>query len=387
MARHLVQMGHPVTMIAEVPNHPSGVIPPAYRGKLYERADLDGIEVLRVWVKASPVKTSFTRMAFYLSYMVNATLAGIWLAKGKYDLVFASSPPLFVACAGWAISRLRGIPFVFDVRDLWPAVAVSLGELRSPRLLRWAEKVERFLYRRAAMITAVTRGFCVYIENLGIPASRIHWAPNGSTPELFTPGEPDPRLLASLGLQGKFVVTFAGLHGIAQGLPSILDTARSLLDHPEVAFLFIGEGPVKRALISRCEEEGLTNVHFVAEMPREQVVPYLNSSDALLVPLKNDPIFETFIPSKLFDFMACGRPVLLSVPGEARQILEETGAGSYVPPEDPAALKSAILQLAALTPEERRQIGQRGRQMVIEKYSRASQARQLAELLGQMLGK
>ena len=384
MARNLVGLGHRVTMLAEIPNHPTGIVPPEYRGKLYERDTLDGIDVMRLWVKTSRVKTTRTRMAFYLSFMVSATLAGILLARGRYDVVYATSPPLFVACAGWALSRIRRIPFVFEVRDLWPAVAVSLGELSSPRIIRWAEAVERFLYRQAAAIVAVTRGFCQHIEALGIASDKIHWIPNGTMPEIFDPARGDEGLRHRLGLQGKFVVLYAGLHGLAQGLPFILEAAHDLLDHPEVVFVFVGEGPAKPDLLAIQDQQNLTNVLFLPQVAREAVVPYLNMADTLLVPLKKDQIFASFIPSKLYDFMSCAKPVILSVPGEAREILEEAGAGIFVAPGDVKQLRQAILHLSreAGTCQE---YGRKGRQYVIEHFSRKTQAGQVAALLQDLI--
>ena len=367
-------------MIAEIPNHPSGVTPVEYRGKLLERSTLDSIDVMRVWVKASPVKTRSSRLAFYLSYMVDAFLAGVILARGRYILVYASSPPLFVACAGWGISRIKRIPFVMEVRDLWPAVAVSLGEISSPRTIRLAERLEKFLYRHSAGVVAVTRGFCKYIQALGVDSQKITWIPNGTDPELFNPVHGDRDLRKDLELEGRLVILYAGLLGIAQGLESVLETARLTLGQPDIMYIFIGEGPNKVKLTERKKRENLDNVIFLPEVPREDIISYLNMADILLVPLKNDPIFEAFVPSKLYDFMACGKPVLLSVPGEAREILEEAEGGMYVPPENPEALKEAILKLYK-DPDLRLRYGANGRRYMLSHYSRSEQALQLEEFL------
>ena len=184
MARYLVSQGHQVTMIAEIPNHPMGIIPPEYRGKWYERTLLDGIDVIRVWVKTSPVKTFRTRMAFYLSYMVNATLAGL-LAHGPYDALYATSPPLFVGGAALALSWLRRIPLFFEVRDLWPESAVALGELNSPRAIALAEWLERTCYRRAEQIVVVTQGIYRRMLERGYPLEKLTLILNGANTELF----------------------------------------------------------------------------------------------------------------------------------------------------------------------------------------------------------
>lgn len=224
MARGLVQAGHQVTMLAEVPNHPSGIIPPAYRGKWFERSDLDGIDVLRVWVKASPVKSFRSRMAFYLTFMANGALIGALQARGPFDVVYATSPPLFVGGAGLALHWLKRTPFVFEVRDLWPKSAVVLGELRSPRAIALATRLEELCYNRASRVVVVTEGIRQRLLARGQAAEKLVLIPNGANTELF---QPQPALGAEFrqqhGLRSDdFVVMYAGIHGIAQGLDTVL---------------------------------------------------------------------------------------------------------------------------------------------------------------------
>jgi colanic acid biosynthesis glycosyl transferase WcaI len=185
MAQGLIQAGHQVTMIVEVPNHPRGVIPPEYKGKLYERVVLDGIDVIRVWVKTAPVKTFTIRMAFYLSYMLNAILAGLFLARKRYDVIYATSPPLFVGGAGLVLSILRRTPLVFEVRDLWPESAVVLGELQNPLAIALAERLERACYRRARQIVLTTQEMKDHLAKRGIPTEKMQVVRNGANPELF----------------------------------------------------------------------------------------------------------------------------------------------------------------------------------------------------------
>jgi glycosyltransferase involved in cell wall biosynthesis len=278
------------------------------------------------------------------------------------------------------LGLVRRIPYFLEVRDLWPAVAVSLGELTGSRSIKIAQAIEKFLYNKAAGIVTVTKGFSAYIQQRGIRADKITWIPNGTTPEIFNPALGDRGLRGRLNLEGKFVVTYAGLHGIAQGLQTILDAAAALRDQSEITFMFIGEGPEKENLIRQKEKESLDNVLFFPQVPRDSIVYYINMSDILLVPLKKDPIFESFIPSKLYDFMACAKPILLSVPGEAKEIMEQAGAGIFIPPEDPILLRETIQDLY----QDRTKLEQyrkKGREVVIQHYSRASQARQLADYL------
>lgn len=381
MARGMVQAGHQVAMIAEVPNHPSGIISPEYRRRWYERSSLDGIEVIRVWVKASPVKTFRSRMAFYLSYMIMAIIAGLFLARGRFDAVYATSPPLFVGGAALLISHLRRIPLVFEVRDLWPESAIVLGELRNPRAIRWATRLEEACYRHARQIVVTTQEMIDYLVERGYPANKATVIPNGANTDLFQ-FNPSLRqhLRDELGLVDKFVVIYAGLLGIAQGLGASLEAAKNLADsEPSVHFLYIGDGPVKTELQKKSAEFNLTNVTFLPAQPRETIPGYLSAADAALIPLTRQRLLGA-LPSKMFDAMACQRPVLLCAEGEACRVLQLAKAGLTIPPEDPEALTQAVLRLCA-APELCEQFGRNGQQAVIANYSRQAQAQQLVQLL------
>lgn len=383
MAHHLVRAGHQVTMVAEVPNHPSGVIPPEYRGKLWERSEMDGIEVLRVWVKASPDKTFARRMAFYLTYMVNATLAGLLLARGRYDALVATSPPLFVGGAALALSRLRRMPLLFEVRDLWPESAVALGELSRPRAVAWATRLEEACYRRARRIVVVTEGIRRRLEERGF-GDKVIVIPNGANTELFRPAPAaGAALRARLGLADKFLVVYAGIHGLAQGLETALGAARRLQSDPDIHFLFVGEGPKKAELLALKDQMGLGNVTMLPEAPRSEMTAYLSAADVALVPLRKLELFQGALPSKMFDAWACGCPVLLTIDGEARRVLEEAGGGLFVEPENEEQLAQAIARLKG-EPDRLRQYGAQGRRHVEEHYSRQRLAEQLEQTLRSM---
>ncbi len=380
MARYLVSAGHQVTMLTEVPNHPSGIIPPEYRGNAYERVSLDGIDVIRVWVKASPTKTFATRMLFYISYMINAALAGLLLARGRYDVIYATSPPLFVGGAALALSYLRRIPLLFEVRDLWPESAVALGEISSTRAAVLAGKLEEMCYNRARRVVVVTEGIRRRLEERGFGA-KLALIPNGANTELF---RPDPEagavLRSELGLGGRFLVIYAGIHGVAQGLETVLDAARVLQDEPHIHFLFVGEGPKKGDLLNQRDTLGLVNVTMLAEQPRDSMPAYMSAADVALVPLRRLELFRGALPSKMFDAWACGCPVVLSIDGEARQVLERAEGGVFVEPEDPELMAQALSQLKG-DPGRLRQLGKNGRCFVEEHYSRERLAAQLEALL------
>jgi glycosyltransferase involved in cell wall biosynthesis len=381
MASNWVRLGHQVTMISEVPNHPAGIITPAYRRKLYQIDDLDGIETIRVWVKASPRKNFSNRIIFYFSFMVNAILAGLFLARRSYDLIYATSPPLFVGGAALALSSLRHLPLVFEVRDLWPESAVALGELSNPRAISLANRLESACYDRAKKIVVVTQGIQNRLISRGIPSEKICLIPNGANIDLFN-FKPEERqhIRRKMGWEGKFVALYAGILGIAQGLETVVETAQLLRDREDIQIVMIGEGPSKKALSEAISEFGLANVSLLSEQPREQIPAFLSASDVALIPLRNAEIFRGALPSKLFDAWACQRPVLLSVDGEARGLMEQARAGLFVSPEDSAQMASAILYLKS-QPEIREEMGIRGREITMQYYSRKAQAENLAKIL------
>ena len=380
MSRYLAGAGHDVTVVTEVPNHPSGIIPPEYRGKLWERSREEGVDVVRLWVAASPEKNFRTRMAFYLSYMAAEGAAGSVLT-GRYDVVFATSPPLFVGAAGLAAAAARNIPFVFEVRDLWPESAVVLGELGNRRAIQAAERLESLLYGRAARVVAVTDGIRGRLIERGLPAEKVARIANGANTEQFRfdlhAGE---QVRRKLGLTSSFVAMYAGIHGIAQGLETVLDAAALLQEDERIQFAFVGEGPRKQALEAKARYMGLRNARFLPEVASAEMPGYLSAADCSIVPLRDEPLFRSALPSKMFEAWACSRPVVLSVGGEAALVLDEARGGIACPPEDPVAMAAAIRQLAG-DPARAAEMGRSGRALVEARYSRKAQAGLLESLL------
>lgn len=381
MARNMVLAGHQVTVITEVPNHPKGIIPPEYRGKLYERDTLDEIEVIRVWVKTSPVKTLRTRLAFYISYMIASILAGLLLARGKYDVIYASSPPLFVGGAALALSFLRRLPMLFEVRDLWPESAIALEKLNNPTAIALGERLEKACYQRAKQIIVVTKGIYNRLIERGYPPEKLTLITNGANIDTFH-FKPEARevIRARLGLQDKFVPIFVGTHGLAQDMETILQAAARLSDYPDIHFLLVGEGPTKAEMMAMAQGMGLTNLTFHPEIPQAQVPEFFSAADIALAPLRRADLFLGALPVKMFDAWACQRPLVLGVDGEARQVLTEAQAGIYVEPENPEAFAAAVLELKN-NPTCAQQMGLNGRRIVVEQYSRQAQARQLMDVL------
>ena len=381
MTRNLARAGHHVTAVTEMPNHPSGIIPRSYQGKVYTREKLDGVDVIRLWVKTSPYKDFRSRLKFYGSYAAMATLAGLGLAHGHYDMVYATSPPLFVGLAGLAVAAVRRARFVFEVRDLWPESAVELGFLRNPRFIRWATAMEETFYRRASKVVVVTKGIERRLIERGFPEAKIALIRNGASTRLLDAAPlAQEEAKAGLGLSGRFVALYAGIHGVAQGMLDLVRVAEILHQDRDVHFVFVGEGPVKRDVAAAVEQRQLTNVTLLPERPREQVRALYDASDAVLVPLRDQPLFRGAVPTKLFDSWACQRPVVLSVAGEAQTIMDEVGGGLAAPPEDAQAMAAAIRRLRD-RPDEARRMGQAGFQAVLQRYSRERLAGELERLL------
>lgn len=383
VAEGLREAGHEVHVIAEKPNHPEGIIRDDYRGGLFEDRKYEEIPTTYTWVYTHPQKNFLKRLVFYLSFMVMAVLGAV-RAEGDFDLVLASSPPLFVGISGWLAAQVKDAKFVFDVRDIWPEVAVAMGALTNPWVVRLAEGLEKFIYDRADGITAVTNSFCDHIQEVAsdhIPMRRVM---NGTMPDVFQQDERREEVRKELGVEEKYVVTYAGNHGLAQGLLHIVHAADHLRENEEVVFVLVGSGPVKEDLIQEAEARGLDNIQFLDRVPLEKAAAYMAASEALLVPLEDHEIYRKFIPSKLFDSMASGRPVLLSVDGEARSILEESEGGWYYPAEDGEALAERIEWLSDHS-QEGKEMGKNGRAYAQKNCTRAAQAEKMADFLEQIV--
>jgi len=377
MAIKWIQMGHQVTMLTEFPNHPSGIIPPFYRGKLFERINLNGIDILRVWVKTSPVKNYSNRIMFYLTYMINAIIAGLILVRGKYDFLYATSPPLFVGGAGLVLSRLKRIPMFFEVRDLWPETAVAIGELSNPLSISVATKLEEICYQWAIQVVVVTHGMYDRLIQRGVSPSKLIIVPNGANIEMFSfkPTERN-RIRTELSLDSKFIAIYAGIHGLAQCLETIVQTAHILSGTPNIHFILIGDGPKKADILSLAKSYKLSNLTMLPEKPRELIPDYLSAADVAIVPLRKTEIFKSTLPSKLFDAWACERPVILSIDGEARAVVETVKGGLFIPPEDPVRMAEALIYLMN-SPAERQSMGENGLSYTRQNHSREKLAEKL----------
>ena len=376
LSRAWVRAGHQVSVVTTFPNHPLGRIPPEYRGRGWSTERMDGIRVLRCWLYAVPNRGVGRRGLDHLSFMLTALAFGL-PRLGAVDVVIASSPTLFSALSAWIIARAKRVPFVLEVRDLWPEAIVDLGLMRPGPMVRLLERLAQFLYRRAARVVVVTQAFAERLAAAGVPRAKLAVIPNGADTHFFSPQADGRPTRDALDLDGRFVVAYVGSHGLSHGLGAVLDAAA---EQPEVSFLLVGDGADRDRLVSERDRRQLRNVLMRPSVPKDQVPGLYAAADACLVPLRDVPLFETFVPSKLFEVLAAGRPVIGAVRGEARDILSRSGAALLVDPERGDQLAQAVGQLRA-DPELRIELGRRGRAFAEQHYDRDALARRYLDLL------
>jgi colanic acid biosynthesis glycosyl transferase WcaI len=380
LARAWVRDGHDVTVLTALPNHPTGIVPEEFRGRAVIQENFHGVKVLRTWIYTTPNKGKIRRSASFVSFAASATLFG-QLHAARPDIVIATSPQLLCGFAGSVIAGLRRVPFVFEVRDLWPESIVAVGALPAGHpVVRALEVAEMHLYRRARTIVVVTDAFRARLIERGIPASKIQVVKNGVDLRRFTPASRRTALRARLGFNNRFVVGYVGTHGMAHGLDAVLETAKLLAPRKEIQFLFVGEGSERKRLQGRAKSEGIDNLTFLGALPRDSMNEVYATTDVCIVPLRRSELFTTVIPSKIFEIGAMSRPILLSVDGEARDIVERSGGGHFVPPEDCDAMASAVAALAD-NPARGKATGRQARSYVTREFDRDILARRYLEIL------
>lgn len=380
-ARRWVRAGHRVTVLTCVPNHPRGIPYPGYENRLRQWDDRDGIRVLRVMTYLSANEGFLRRTANYLSYMLSA--AALSPGVRDADIVVSTSPQFFCGMAGYFVSRMKRVPWVLEIRDLWPDSIISVGAIRHRGIISALRGLEAFMYRKADHIVCVTRSFRRHIEGMGKAPERISVITNGADLELFRPDGQAPPFLAAHGLDGRFVASYVGTHGMAHALVTVLRAARRLEQHKDIRFLLVGDGADRDRLLRMKDEMGLTNVVMLPQQPKEKMPAILRESGACLVLLKKDDLFKTVIPSKIFEAMAMARPIVLGVEGECRGIIEEAGCGVCIEPESDEQLAAAVLALYRDRPGAAR-MGENGRRFVKHNYDRDSLAQRYLDVLAKV---
>jgi colanic acid biosynthesis glycosyl transferase WcaI len=380
LSREWARLGHEVTVLTAFPHHPSGVKRPEDRGVLERRERVDGIELLRTYIYAVPNKGILKRMLSYASFMTSAAALGP-LRLASPDIVIATSPQLLCAVAGYVLAKSFGVPFVFEVRDLWPESILAVDAMGDNVVIRALKALARFLYRSCDRIVTVGEGYKRSIHELyGIDKGRMSVIPNGIDPSLFAPLPRDNEIRAQYGWGDKFVLLYLGTHGMAHALDKVLEAAKRLQSEPRYHFVFVGDGAEKETLKSKAASESLSNVQFIDPQPKARVPLFYAACDLGIVTLRDTSLFQEVLPSKIFEYLGMERALLLGVGGEARKLVEAAGAGEYVPPEDVDAMVAAIRRLSQ-DPNKLLEMGKRGREHVLANYDRGVLARRYTQIL------
>ena len=380
LCKHWVAAGHRVTVITCAPNVPNGVVYAGYRNAWRSEQTVDGIRVIRVWTYLAPNKGTARRIANYLSYMFSATANALFVHRP--DVLIATSPQFFCGWAGVLVSWLRRVPFVLEIRDIWPESISAVEAVESKRVLRILEWLEQRMYRAARLIVAVGEGYRQRLIQRGVPAQKIEVIMNGLDSDLFKPRDPDEALKAKWGLTSKFVCSYSGTIGMACGLDIVLRAATRLkaVGRNDISFLLVGDGAVRAELQERALAMGLSNVVFTGRQDKAAMPALLSVSDACLVHLRKTELFTSVMPSKIFEAAGMARPIINGVDGFAADFVGKAGAGICIEPDNDTQLVDAVLKLAD-SPGLCRQLGNAGHQFVSAHYEREALARDYIRLL------
>jgi glycosyltransferase involved in cell wall biosynthesis len=377
-ARLLSARGHRVTVIASPVSYITGA--PSTAGSSSREHKTEGVVILRAPVYAAHHRSFLHRIFAFVTFMLSSFWIG--LRVQHVDVVWGTSPPIFQGVTAWALARVKGAHFLFEVRDLWPQFAIAVGVLRNPALIGASEWLERFLYRHADRLLVNSPGFIEHVKERG--ARNVELIPNGADPSMFDPSNEGMEFRREYGLGGKFVALYAGAHGMSNDLEVVLDAARLLTD-ANLQVVFVGDGKEKPVLQARADAMGLKNVTFAGSIPKVKMPDALAAADAciaILMPLEE---YKTTYPNKVFDYMAAGRPIVLAIDGVIRQVVEAAGCGIFAEPGNAAALAKVICKLAE-QPEESRAMGLRGRNYLEENFNREKMADRLIRLFEEMDG-
>ncbi len=361
--RRWVRSGHRVTVITCAPNVPDGKVYPGYHNRIRSREKMEGIEVLRVWTYLAPNRGTAKRILNFLSYMCSSVLFS--LPRRKPNVIIATSPQFFCGWAGLIASRLKGVPFILEIRDLWPETIVAIGAMENRMILKFLDRLARRMYAGADRIVTVGEGYRDNLVRQGVPVEKVEVVHNGADPDFFAPRTSDPAIRKRYGLEGKFVCSYVGTLGLCSGLEVVPRAARLLRERGrgDIAFLLVGDGAIRETLEETCRREALDNVVFAGRRPKEEIPAFIAASDACLAHLKDSHLFRTVLPSKFFEAAAMARPVIMGVAGRAAELTARAEAGVCVEPENPEGLVRALLRLAD-HPEEAAALGRSGREYV-----------------------
>ena len=373
----LMKRKHTATMISGMFSHITRRKVPLYNSPLLEKENILGVKVYRVSGLFN-LTSSLYKLLHHLLFMMLSICTGLFVRR--IDIVIASSPSPFVGLTGFVLSRLKGVPFVLEVRDLWPEDLVQEGLMAPGMATSFMEKLMQFLYVKSSLILAVTGGIRDGIIRRGIPAKKVVLVTNSVNTDLFRKKIDTSEIRKEIGIDNEFVALYAGNHGISNALETVIEAARQLKDEKNILFVMVGDGEEKNNLIQLARRYGLENVKFVAAQSKSRMPDFFAVADASLVPLKNVPVYEGALPNKLLDSMASGTPVILATGAEARRIIEDSKGGLCVEPENASQLAEAVMKLA----KDRRAaeyMGENGQRYVFENYSHERMAEKMEKEL------
>lgn len=385
-ARYWSEAGHDVTVLAGTVHYATGKKAPAYKGHFLVRETAPGgVRVVRCHVSEQYNVSFLGRAWAYVSFTLSSLWAGL-TAVPRPDVIVATSPPLTVGMTALALRVLTGVPYVFEVRDLWPESAIDAGVLTNPVMKAVGYAMEWLAYCGASRVNVLTPAFEeALVTRKGVSRKRISMIPNGADLDIMRPGPKDNEVRRRLGLEGKFVVSYFGAHGCANRVGQLLDVAEDLQrSHPDVCIMLVGDGMEKPMLVDDAKRRGLDNVVFVDAVPKDQVSDYVNASDACTAVLMKNDTFKTVYPNKVFDYMSCKRPIIIAIDGVARKLVEDAGAGLYVEPENPGAFIDAVLALKG-DRDRMAEMGESGYHYVRQHYSRKGMAEKYLAVLARLV--
>lgn len=368
LSKHLSLGNYEVTVLTEIPNYPEGRITKGYSFRFLQKETVGMVQIFRSFVLPTKRRNFFERAIFFVSFFLGTLINSFRLPAA--DIVMGTSPSPLTALSAWFISKIKGAKFVLDIRDLWPASIISLTHMKSGLVVFLLKKLEKFLYNRADLISLAVPGFREHISGVVDKPKKYIDLLNGAPDEFFEVEESNISIERLPNLDDKFVVFFSGNHGIAQAMDTLIKAADMLKESNKIHFLFVGNGICKPAMIKMSKESGLTNTTFLESQPRKKMPHIIGLASLCVVPLQRLPIFEHAIPSKMFEYMACGKPIILSVLGEAKALLEESGGGICIEPENHRELADTILILYEKM-EMASQLGKDGKEFVKNNYRKS----------------
>lgn len=376
--REWVRAGHEVTVVTCAPNHPRGEVYEGYANKLFQRDEIEGIRIIRLWTYLSANEGFVKRTMNYVSFMVACIIVAPALPKS--DIVVSTSPQFFNGLAGYFVSRLKSIPWVLEIRDLWPESILAVGAIKNPTVIRVLRWLEAFAYRKCDHIVPVTDAFRSHMITMGVPSEKISVIKNGASLDFYDDQLSDGGLRQELGLGGKFIAAYFGTHGMAHHLETVLEAANELKGNEEIMFLLVGDGAERARLETQLASLELDNVLMLGQQPKSKMPNLWALCDVSLVLLRKTDLFKTVIPSKIFEAMAMAKPIVIGVEGESREIIEDAKSGIAITPEDSHGLALAVQKLAA-DDEACRSLGQSGKAYVYEHFDRKVLAQRYLDLL------